>query len=280
MAETSNAAHSVDLTIGSPSRLRGRLRRTVARTPSRTRVLLFACLLASLGGALLIVTPGADVAPERAWSLPFLALVVAFGIAEATALHVEIRKESHSLSLSGIPMMFGLLFLSPLSVALAYIAGAAPAMLLVRKSDLVKTTWNLCLFFAEAALAGFIVRRLLGMDPPESALEWLVPLVAVLAAELLSLIAVPLVIMVVDVKFRPNLFADVGQSQILAALAVGGGGQSGDDRVRTRAGDRCRCADAQQRAVVPTPQGSAAVARVHTRAHQRTRTAHRRHRPR
>jgi diguanylate cyclase (GGDEF)-like protein len=219
MAETSNAAHSVDLTIGSPSRLRGRLRRTVARTPSRTRVLLFACLLASLGGALLIVTPGADVAPERAWSLPFLALVVAFGIAEATALHVEIRKESHSLSLSGIPMMFGLLFLSPLSVALAYIAGAAPAMLLVRKSDLVKTTWNLCLFFAEAALAGFIVRRLLGMDLPESALEWLVPLVAVLAAELLSLIAVPLVIMVVDVKFRPNLFADVGQSQILAALA-------------------------------------------------------------
>jgi diguanylate cyclase (GGDEF)-like protein len=219
MTETTGATHGVDLTIGAPSRARRHLRRAVTRTASRTRVLLFACFLAVFGASLLMATPDANITPERAWSLPFVALVIAFGIAEATALHVEIRKESHSLSLSGIPMMFGLLFLSPLSVALAYIAGAAPAMLLVRKSDIVKTTWNLCLFFAEAALAGFIVRESLGLEMPDSMLEWLVPLVAVLAAELLSLIAVPLVIMVVDVKFRPNLFADVGQSQILAALA-------------------------------------------------------------
>ena len=54
---------------------------------------------------------------------------------------------------------------------------------------------------------------------PSSLLEWMVPLTAVLAAELLSLVSVSLVIMVVDVRFRPSLFADVGQSQILAALA-------------------------------------------------------------
>ncbi len=197
----------------------GLARRTIKRTAPRTRVLAFAAMLAVLGALLLWATPGVADAPERAWSLPFIALVAAFAVAEATALHVEIRKESHSLSLSGIPMMFGLLFVSPVVLALAYLAGAAPAMLLVRKSDIVKTTWNLCLFFAEAALAALIVRRLLGTALPESLLDWLVPLVAVLAAEFLSLVTVPLVIMVVDVKFRPNLFGDVGQSQILAALA-------------------------------------------------------------
>lgn len=197
----------------------GTVRSMITRTAPRTRVLAFGCLLTVLGAALLSLTPGATETPARAWSLPFLLLVAAFGVAEATALHVEIRKESHSLSLSGIPMMFGLLFVSPTVLALAYLAGAAPAMLIVRKSDLVKTSWNLCLFFAEAALAGLIVRRILGTSMPDSFFEWMVPLVAVLAAELLSLVAVSLVIMVVDVKFRPNLFAAVGQSQILAALA-------------------------------------------------------------
>lgn len=183
------------------------------------RVLLYAAALAAIGAVLLFSTPGFDSTPERDWALPFFGLVIAFGLAEATALHVEIRKESHSLSLSGIPMMFGLLYLSPAMLALAYLLGSAPTMLWIRKSDMVKTTWNSCLFFAEVALAAFIVRTVLGEALPSTVFEWLVPLGAVLAAELLSLLAVPVVIMVVDAKFRPNLFADVGQSQILAALA-------------------------------------------------------------
>jgi diguanylate cyclase (GGDEF)-like protein len=182
-------------------------------------VLVFGGLLAIAGAAMLLITPSATTSPERAWSLPFFGLVIAFGLAEATALHVEIRKESHSLSLSGIPMMFGLLYLSPVMLVAAYLLGSAPTMLWIRKSDLIKTTWNSCLFLAEAALAGFVVRSTLGEGLPGNVFEWMIPLGAVLAAELMSLLAVPLVIMAVDAKFRPNLFADVGQSQILAALA-------------------------------------------------------------
>jgi len=197
----------------------GRLGALARSSSPRTRVLAFACLLAMIGAGLLSWTPLPTTYPDRAWALPWFALAVAFGITEATALHVEIRKESHSLSLSGIPMMFGLLFVSPVDLSLAYLCGAAPAMLWVRKSDVVKTSWNLCLFFAEAALAAFVLRHVLGTKMPSSLLEWTVPLGAVLAAELLSLVSVSLVIMVVDGRFRPSLFADVGQSQILAALA-------------------------------------------------------------
>ena len=178
----------------------------------------FAAFLAGVGATFLLLTPSPTTTPDRTWALPFLVLVVAFALAEGTALHIEVRKESHSLSLSGIPLMFGLLYLSPIQLAAAYVLGAAPAMLWIRKSDAVKTAWNSCLFFAEAAVAAFIVQSMLGPELPDRFVEWLIPLAAVLVAELMSLFAVPLVIMAVDAKFRPNLFADVGQSQVLAAL--------------------------------------------------------------
>ena len=189
------------------------------RCPPRMRVLAFAAGLAAVGAVILAMVPDYATTPDRSWTLPFLALVIAFGVAEATALHVEIRKESHSLSLSGIPLMFGLLFVSPVALGFAYVLGAAPTMLWVRKSDWVKTTWNSCLFFAEAAIAAFIVRSMLGLAMPKNAIEWLVPLSAVVIAELTSLLAVPLVIMAVDTTFRPHLFKDIGRSQVLAALA-------------------------------------------------------------
>ncbi len=199
--------------------VRGALLRAVGRVAPTTRVLLFAAALAGFGLLLLSITPSAAAEPERVWTMPFFGLVIAFAIAEGAALHVEIRKESHSLSLSAIPLMFGLLYLSPALLILAYIGGATPALLWIRKSDPIKAIWNSCLFIAETALAGLIVRSMLGDALPQTFGEWLVPFGAVLVAELLSLISVPIVIMAVDTKFRPGLFGAVGHSQVLAALA-------------------------------------------------------------
>ncbi len=192
---------------------------TIDRLSPMTRVAMFGGALFTVGLTLFSLTPSPSSTPERAWTMPFLAMVVAFALAEATALHVEIRKESHSLSLSLIPLMFGALYLSPIALALAYMLGGMPVLFLIRKSDLFKTAWNGSLFFAEAALVSLMVRSVLGDDLPQNAYEWLVPLAAVLAAELLSLFAVSLVIMAVDAKFRPDLFSNVGRSQVLAALA-------------------------------------------------------------
>ncbi len=197
----------------------GRSRNSIARMPPSSRILGFAALLALAGSAMLLATPNWTGAPQRDWSLPFFALTIAFGIAEATALHVEIRKESHSLSLACIPLMFGLLYTSPALVLLAYVLGGGATLLWIRRSDLIKVTWNACLFVAQVGVAGLFLRSLLGERLPEHPLDWLAPLGAVVAAELLSLLAVPLVIMAVDVTFRPDLFANVGQSQVLAVLA-------------------------------------------------------------
>ena len=195
------------------------LRSVLDRVSSSTRTLTFAAVLAGAGAALLAVTPFATAMPRTHWTLPFLALVVAFAVCEAAALHVEIRKESRSLSLSAIPLMFGLLSSSPALLAIAYVLGTVPVLRWIRGSVWVKVIWNACLFFCQAALAGLIVRAALGLETPQTALEWTIPLVAILVVEALSIVAVPLVIMLDDGKLRPSLFADFGRSQILACLA-------------------------------------------------------------
>jgi len=121
-----------------------RIRQTATSIRPQVRVLAFACVFAIMTALLLLVTPGATTMPERSWTMPFFALVIAFGLAEGTALHVEIRKESHSLSLSGIPMMFGLLYLSPVLLATAYFFGSVPTML-----------WDGRVALLTAFLAGF-----------------------------------------------------------------------------------------------------------------------------
>jgi diguanylate cyclase (GGDEF)-like protein len=196
----------------------GPVRAAIERSTPTLRVLLFALVLALGGSALLLVTPSVSVAPDREWSLPFFTLLMGFAIAEAAALHVEIRKESHSLSLACVPMMFGLLYTSPLLLLVAYMVGGGSSLLWIRKSSPLKVYWNVSLFIAQVGLAGLIIRTMLGVRLPANVVEWAIPLMAVVAAELLSLVAVPLVIMAVDAKFRPQLFANVGQSQILAVL--------------------------------------------------------------
>ncbi len=236
------------------------------------------------------VAPDADsatVTPEREWSLPFFALVIAFGLSEATALHVEIRKESHSLSLAGIPLLAGLLYTSPALVAVAYVLGGCAALLWIRRSSLLKVIWNACLFVAEVGVAGLIVHTALGDGLPENPVEWVIPLGAVVAAELLSLFAVPLVIMAVDAKFRPGLFANVGQSQVLAVLAGTFAVTAMSASLSSpymaayalAAADRCRSDPAEHRTPLATVPRSSAVAHLHTRPGQRAWPTNTRHRP-
>jgi hypothetical protein len=56
------------------------------------RVMLFATGLLAIGSGFLMLTPSATVEPARAWHVPFLGLALAFGLAEASALHVEIAR--------------------------------------------------------------------------------------------------------------------------------------------------------------------------------------------
>jgi hypothetical protein len=96
--------------------------RFAAEIDRRLLVALHGVSLAVLGVVLLRLAdasiPWIDHLP-----LPWWVIAASFFVVEATALHIEIRRETHTLSLSGIPLLLGLLSLPPLALLLARLAG-------------------------------------------------------------------------------------------------------------------------------------------------------------
>ena len=91
---------------------------------------------------------GPDVGSPWTW----LCLAVAFGVAESTQLHVELRRQTVSLSLSELPLVLGLFLVDPVALVLVRLSGS----LLVaawRRSRAFKTAFNTILFCLEVALA-------------------------------------------------------------------------------------------------------------------------------
>ena len=134
-----------------------------ASSPSR-RLAPLTCLLAAaalLGW--LTAVPAATGLPSAAlgWTGPptevgaataWATLLIAFVVAESTQLHVELRRQTVSLSLSELPLVLGLFLVDPLPLLLLRLTGG----LLVaawRRPRLYKTAFNTALFSVEVVLA-------------------------------------------------------------------------------------------------------------------------------
>ncbi len=172
-----------------------------------------------VAGLLLLTVAQPLQGTPRYLPFPWWAMVLGFFAAEASALHIEIRRETHTLSLSGIPLLFGLLSLSPITLVLSRLLGNGAALVLVRKRTGLKLAWNLSLYLLETATAAAVASLVLVRGAPDQLVEWIVLLGAVLAAELISLVAVPVVIMIVESELRLSLYAQIARSQFIAVVS-------------------------------------------------------------
>ncbi len=187
------------------------------RVDRRIFVILYGSLLL-VSGAWLIALAEQEAPWPGHLPIPWIALVAAFFAAEGTALHVEIRRETHSLSLSGLPLVLGLLSVGPVALILARVLGGGAALAAIRRRGSLKLMWNLALYVLEVGVASVIVLATVGTTGPSSMADWLVVLAAVLAAELIGLVAVPIVIMVAEGERNFALFVQIGRLQVLALL--------------------------------------------------------------
>jgi diguanylate cyclase (GGDEF)-like protein len=90
-----------------------------------------------------------------------LVLAAAFAIAELALLHVELRRQTYSFSLSGIALLVGALCCDARSLVLARLAGAVLVLGWQRLPPL-KTAYNLGAYTLEAGLVCFGLHRILG----------------------------------------------------------------------------------------------------------------------
>ena len=153
-----------------------------ASTPARRLAPVTAVALVATAvcwWALLPVRPPTDVATSTV-----LGLLVLFVLAETAQVHVEIRRQTVSLSLSELPLVLGLFLLDPLPLLLARMAGGLLATSR-RGPPAYKTAFNAALFGVEVTVASVLFDAVRG-DVSDGPRAWVAACVATVAIGLLS----------------------------------------------------------------------------------------------
>jgi diguanylate cyclase (GGDEF)-like protein len=130
----------------------------------------------------------------QAVQVPWWALAIGFAATEVFVIHAHIRGSAHTLSLSELPLVVGLLLSAPQELVIAQAAGPVLVLLFVRGSSPVKVAFNIAQFALTATLAVIVLHAL--MPPPAEIGPgvWTATFAAVAAA---SLVAAGLVLAVI-----------------------------------------------------------------------------------
>jgi hypothetical protein len=114
-----------------------RLELITSRFDGPVRVGALGCLVAGLAAAIYaLALTGLDAPGDL--RVPWWTLVLVFGVAEASVVHLHFRSEAHSLSLSEAGLVFGLFFASPFGLISAQLAGGSLALLAFRRQRPLK----------------------------------------------------------------------------------------------------------------------------------------------
>ena len=156
----------------------------VRQAPALGRITPLTAVVAVLATGLWIAVPAGSlpVGTQQLWVTGLL--VGGFVLADLSQVHVEVRRQTVSLSLSEIPLVLGLFLVDPLSLLAARLL-ASLVIAGARRDDVHKATFNLALFSAEVAAAALLFTAVAG---PASAgpRSWLAAYVATLGAALLT----------------------------------------------------------------------------------------------
>lgn len=122
--------------------------------------------------------------------LPWWGLAVGFYVAELAVVHLRFRKDAHSFSMSEIPLVIGLFFVSPVNLVLAQMIGIATVYVVHRRLPAIKFAFNMAQFALQGALAVTVFRGIVALGDPLGLVGWL----AAVAASLVATISADLLI--------------------------------------------------------------------------------------
>ncbi len=153
-------------------------RRAVTRLRGHVPLLL----IAAMAGCTLAVWPGlaAIEAFEAPLRLPWWAVAGLVLLTETCAVHLHFRRQAHTITLTEVALVLGLLFAAPADLVAGCVAGNATFALAARQPAL-KAAFNVARSALEAAVAVLVFRALLGAGTPVGDEAWL-PLVLACAA--------------------------------------------------------------------------------------------------
>lgn len=128
--------------------------------------------------------------------IPWVAVAILFGAAEIFVVHLPFKKDAHSLTMSDIPLVLGLFFLTPQELVLSQVVGATVALLFIVKQPPIKAAFNIAQFALNATIAAFVFHTLLEFVDLRHPAGWATALAATCAASLVGIFATYAVISV------------------------------------------------------------------------------------
>ena len=144
------------------------------------RVWLFTLLLggAALAGYLLDVRHLEPFASPV--HLPWPILAVAYLAAETKVILVHFRRETHSFSLSEVPAVIGLFFVTPNEYLLAVLVGSGVALLVTARQSFVKVAFNLANFGLIGVVTLAVFHRIATPGGAPNSVDWFAAFAAML----------------------------------------------------------------------------------------------------
>ena len=115
----------------------------------------------------IIAAPGYEPGDELDWPV----LAVAFGLAEVAVVHLIVRNQAVTVSLSEIPLVVGFYFLAPAYLVFAQFVGAGIALVVFRRQPPLKLVFNLAVFSLGSSLAILVFQEIAPLAP-RSVIVW------------------------------------------------------------------------------------------------------------
>ncbi|MGB8651834.1 MAG: EAL domain-containing protein [Mycobacteriales bacterium] len=119
-------------------------------------VIMLSVAVAAVRGLL----PDRQVVPDL--TVPWPVLLAMFAAVEVFVLHVQVKREARTISMSEMPLVLGMFFASPLVVLTVRVVGAGLVYTLHRRQTPLKLLFNTCLNLAETGVALVVFRLVLG----------------------------------------------------------------------------------------------------------------------
>ena len=150
-------------------------------------------------------------------SLPVWLVALAFSASELFVVDIPSRRERDTTSLSELPLVLSLFFLSPVATMAAQVVGTAAALVGPMRQRGLKLCFNLTQVAIQSLVAIVVFRLLLGGAHASDPRAWIVAMVATLTADALSGILVTFAMWLHSGSFQREL-----TSWALVAGAIAG----------------------------------------------------------